>query len=59
MAILLPAIIRDTYGIANEDLCGVAMNGVTRIFVKFSSAQVYENVVDKYQEVNLVVNQTV
>ncbi|XP_069936407.1 uncharacterized protein [Cherax quadricarinatus] len=58
-ALLLPAIICDTYGIANEDLYGVAMNDVSWIFVKFCSAHVYEEVVDKFQEVNLVVNSAV
>ncbi|XP_069954323.1 uncharacterized protein [Cherax quadricarinatus] len=47
MDLLLPAIIRDTYGIANEEICGVALNGTTRIFVKMTSARVYEAVVDK------------
>ncbi|XP_069945397.1 uncharacterized protein [Cherax quadricarinatus] len=59
MDLLLPAIIRDTYGIANEEICGVALNGMTRIFVKMTSAQVYEAVVDKYQETIIQVNTAV
>ncbi|XP_069941920.1 uncharacterized protein [Cherax quadricarinatus] len=59
MDLILPAIIRDTYGIADEEIYGVALNGTTRIFVKFNLASVYEAVVDKYQEVTLTVNSAV
>lgn len=59
MDLLLPAIIRDTYGIADEEIYGVALNGTMRIFVKFNLASVYEAVVDKYQEVILTVNSAV
>nr|XP_053640633.1 uncharacterized protein LOC128694505 [Cherax quadricarinatus]XP_053640634.1 uncharacterized protein LOC128694505 [Cherax quadricarinatus] len=59
MDLLLPAIIRDTYGIANEEICGVALNGTTRIFVKLTSASVHEAVIDKYQETTIAVNYAV
>nr|XP_053656676.1 uncharacterized protein LOC128705539 [Cherax quadricarinatus] len=59
MELLLPAIIRDTYGIAKEEICGLALNGTKRIFVKFSSATVYEAVVNKFQEVAIPVNHAV
>ncbi|XP_053645098.1 uncharacterized protein [Cherax quadricarinatus] len=57
--LILPAIIRDTYGIASEDLCGVAVHGASRIFVKFCQASVYEAVVERYQDVTLTVNHSV
>lgn len=54
--LLLTAILRDTYGIANEDLYGVALNGNSRLFVKFSQGATYENMVAKYQDVLKTVN---
>lgn len=57
--LLLPAIIRDTYGIANEEIYGVALNGTTRTFVKLTSANVYEAVIDKYQETIISINSAV
>lgn len=36
MNVLLPGIIRDVYGIHNDEFYGVALNGMTRVFVKFA-----------------------
>lgn len=56
MNVLLPNIIRDTYGIPNEELYGVALNGLSRIFVKFLRAGFYTRIVEQYQEQRMSVN---
>ncbi|XP_069946825.1 uncharacterized protein [Cherax quadricarinatus] len=48
--VLLPKIIRDTYGIADKDLYGVALNGAYRIFVKLLYEPVYEQLVEQFQD---------
>nr|XP_053636076.1 uncharacterized protein LOC128691262 [Cherax quadricarinatus] len=59
MQVLLPTIIRDVYGIPNEELYGVAVNGVTRIFIRFINAGFYSSIVDKYHEKRMAVNTAV
>ncbi|XP_069953059.1 uncharacterized protein [Cherax quadricarinatus] len=49
--ILLPKIIRETYGIQDSELYGVALNGAHRVFVKLLAATVYESVVTRFQDV--------
>lgn len=51
--VLLPKIIRDTYGIQDGELYGVALNGARRFFVKLLSATVYESLVNRFQDVSL------
>lgn len=50
MHTLLPAIIRDAYGVPNEEVYGVALNGMTRVFLKLNRTGVYDRLVDEYQE---------
>lgn len=59
MHVLLSAIIRDVYGIPNDELYGVALNGMTRVFVKFTRAGFYTRIVDEFQERRMSVNSTV
>lgn len=56
--VLLPAIIRDLDGIPNEELYGVALNGMKRVFVKFLRASFYSSVVEEYQERRMCLNST-
>lgn len=56
MHVLLHAIISEVYGIPTEELYGVAVNGVSRIFIKFKDAGFYTSIVNKYQEKRLAVN---
>ncbi|XP_069949566.1 uncharacterized protein [Cherax quadricarinatus] len=57
--VLLPLIIRDTYGIADQDLYGVSLNGAFRIFVKLRSTAVYERLVEQYQDGCVDVNSAI
>nr|XP_053638567.1 uncharacterized protein LOC128693117 [Cherax quadricarinatus] len=57
--VLLPGIIRDAYGIPNEELYGIALNGLTRIFVKFVRAGFYTRIIENYQEQRVSVNSAV
>nr|XP_053652758.1 uncharacterized protein LOC128702506 [Cherax quadricarinatus] len=57
--VLLPLIIRDTYGIQDEELYGVALNGAYKVFVKLLNTDVYERLVEKYQDVRVDVNSMV
>ncbi|XP_069935601.1 uncharacterized protein [Cherax quadricarinatus] len=57
--VLLPKIIRETYGIQDSDLYGVALNGGQRIFVKLLSATVYESLVTRFQDISLSVTPAV
>nr|XP_053633085.1 uncharacterized protein LOC128689046 [Cherax quadricarinatus] len=49
--VLVPMIIRHVYGIQRESVCGVALNGLSRIFVKFCDTKTYEQIVNQYQDV--------
>ncbi|XP_069957545.1 uncharacterized protein [Cherax quadricarinatus] len=51
--VLLPTIIRETYGIQDDEVYGVALNGAYRIFVKLNSTSVYESLVTRFQDVSL------
>lgn len=59
MHTLLPAIIRDAYGVPNEEVYGVALNGMTRVFLKLNRASVYDRLVEEYQERKVTVNSAV
>nr|XP_053647550.1 uncharacterized protein LOC128699066 [Cherax quadricarinatus] len=56
---LWPLIIRETYGIEDCDLYGVALNGNYRMFVKLLSSQVYEDLLAHYQDVAIEVNEDI
>nr|XP_053644059.1 uncharacterized protein LOC128696711 [Cherax quadricarinatus] len=59
MHVLLPTIIRDVYGIPTEELYGVALNGMSRFFVKFANAGFYSKIVEAFQERKMEVNSAV
>ncbi|XP_069955169.1 uncharacterized protein [Cherax quadricarinatus] len=59
MHALMPCIIRDVYGIPNEELYGVALNGMSRMFIKFLNAGFYNKIVETFQERRMVVNSAV
>lgn len=46
--VLLPTIIREMYGIQDDEVYGVALNGAYRIFVKLNSTSVYESLVHRF-----------
>ncbi|XP_069937214.1 uncharacterized protein [Cherax quadricarinatus] len=48
--VLLLQILQDTYKISNDDIYGVSVNGASRVFVKFTTSTVYEDVVQRYQD---------
>nr|XP_053632333.1 low-density lipoprotein receptor-related protein 1B-like [Cherax quadricarinatus] len=52
---LLLLIIRNIYGIDDMELYGVALNGSFKIFVKLLQVQVYEGLVDRYQDLSMEV----
>ncbi|XP_069937442.1 axoneme-associated protein mst101(2)-like, partial [Cherax quadricarinatus] len=59
MNVLLPSIISDVYCIPNEELYGVALNGMSRVFVKFMRADFYSSIADEFQERRMSVNSAV
>ncbi|XP_069955581.1 laminin subunit gamma-1-like [Cherax quadricarinatus] len=59
MHTVMPCIIRDVYGIPNEELYGVALNGMSRMFIKFVNAGFYNKIVETFQERRMVVNSAV